>query len=207
MPLRVRTFLSDPKKTPGRRHIGDSALHKALFDLKVLNPDLTGVTLTFTSPVPGAAAIVLTAGVHFPAVAASSLELARAVAAAIDLGTQRLMNLNAGVSPDYRTQYTNLAAPGPGFRVESSAAGPWGESITLEINAAAAAANLEVNGTATAVGQTQNAVGGANPSGTQALETFLATLSPPGGGAPEFISLAQSTLASNEVLYTVVYEE
>lgn len=207
MALEVRTFIVDPMKQEDRRDRPDAGVAKALFDIKVINAaDLTAVTITITSPVPGSTPIVLSAGVHFPAVAATQADLARAVLAALERSSQERLHIEDGpVVEDYTTPYTGATAE-PGGRVRVPSPGAWGEGYTLATNATANSANLEINGQANAAGVTVNAVGGAGPKGTQALEDFLATLNLPGGGAPELYSVSQSTLASGEIHYTVVFD-
>jgi hypothetical protein len=159
--------------------------------------------LTIQSPVPGAAPIVLTAGTEFLATAANRFLLARSVLAAIDRETNGLLNLNDAVDP----AFLPVAGVGqPGQAVFAPRPGAWGESITLAVNVDAQAINLEVNGVASAAGHTENARGGSGAKGTQALEDLIVTLNPPGGAAPAFVSLSQSTLASGEVQYTLVLD-
>ena len=209
MALAVRTFIVDPMKQEDRRDRADAGTAKAIFDIKVISAaDLTGVTITIQSPVPGAAAIVLTAGTEFPATAATQAALARAVIAAIERETGGLLHNEDGpVVEDYRTLYTG-ATTEPGARVRAPSPGAWGEDITMTTNVTANSANLEINGTAAAGGTTQNAIGGAGPKGTQSLEDFLATLTPPTqmSSPPDLVSVSQSSLPSGEVHYTVVYD-
>ena len=209
MALAVRTFTVDPLKQEDRRDRPDAGTAKAFFDIKVINgADLTGVIVTLQSPVPAAAPIVLTAGTEFPATAATQADLARALIAAIDRTAVRLLHNEDGpVVDSYKTPFTGASAE-PGARVRVGSPGAWGENVTLTTNATANSANLEINGTAAAGGTTQNAVGGAGPKGTQALEDFLATLTPPTQptSPPDLVSVSQSSLPSGEVHYTVVYD-
>ena len=206
MALAVRTFTVDPHKEDLRRDHFDSTHAPARFDIRIVTAAvLTGVTITLQSPVPGAAPIVLTAGTEFLATAATRFELAESVLTAIDRAADRLLNLNDPVDPNFLP----ISGSGePGQSVFAPRPGAWGESITIAINAHANAVNLEVNGTVSAAGYTENAIGGSGPKGTSLLETFLATLTPPTqvSSPPDLVSVSQSTLASGEVHYTVLYD-
>lgn len=207
MALVTRTFIVDPSKTELRRDHSDSRHSPARFDIRILNTaDLTGVVLTVQSPVPGAAAITLTAGAEFPATAPTRERLAELVLAAIDRETNGLLNLNDPIDPDF-LHVGGVGSGEPGQSVFAPRPGAWGEEITLEVNATANAVNIEVNGVANAVGHTENGIGGSGARGTTELEAALSGLNAPGGGAPEFVSLSQSTLASGEVHYTLISDE
>ena len=206
MALAVRTFTVDPHKEELRRDHFDSTHAPARFDIRIVTAAvLTGVTITLQSPVPGAAPIVLTAGTDFLATAVTRFELAQSVLAAIDRAAAGLLSLTDPVDPDF------LPAGGtgePGAAVYAPRPGAWGEAITLSINIHANAANIEVNGTVSAAGYTENAVGGSGPKGTSLLEAFLETLTPPTqpSNPPDLVSVSQSTLASGEVHYTVLFD-
>jgi len=179
MALAVRTFTVDPHKEDLRRDHFDSTHAPARFDIRIVTAAvLTGVTITLQSPVPGAAPIVLTAGTEFLATAATRFELAESVLTAIDRAADRLLNLNDPVDPNFLP----ISGSGePGQSVFAPRPGAWGESITI---------------------------GGSGPKGTSLLETFLATLTPPtqASSPPDLVSVSQSTLASGEVHYTVLYD-
>jgi hypothetical protein len=204
MALEVHTFVVDPYKPFLRRDTFDAVHAPARFDIRIVTAaDLTGVVITIQSPVPGAAAITVTAGVDFPNTTTTRLEMARAVLSAIETACDGLLRLHDSVDPDYLL----VAGTGePGQALFAPRPGAWGEAITLEVNAHANAANIEVNGVTGPAGHTENAIGGSGPAGTQALEDLVATLNAPGGGAPEFVSLSQVTLASGEIQYTLVLD-
>jgi hypothetical protein len=206
MALVVRTFIVDPLKTELRRDVYDSSQSPARFDIRILGNDLTGVILTIQSPVPGAAPIVLTAGVEFPAVAADEYALARALILAIDEACGGLLRVHDPIDPDFQPA-GGVGTGEPGQSVFAPRPGAWGEAITIDVNAVPDAINLELNGTSSLAGYTENGIGGSGPRGTRAMDDLIATLSAPGGLAPSFVSLSYSAMASGEVQYTLVFDE
>jgi len=204
MPLEVTTYIVDPfRTTQTRRDRWDSAKDPARFDIRLRNAaNLTGVVLTVQSPVPGAAAITVTAGVDFPNTAATLFDLAQLVLAAIDRRCGDLLSLRAPVTPAHQG-----VANQPGAAVYAPRPGAWGESITLAVNATANAANIVVNDTFGAGGHVQNAWKGASLAALDRLEKDIALLHPFGGVAPAFVSLEQVTLASGEVMYTLTVDQ
>lgn len=203
MPLEVHTYIVDPFRTATRRDRWDSVKDPARFDIRLRNAaNLTGVVLTVQSPVPGAAAITVTAGVDFPNTAATLFELAQLVLAAIDRRCGDLLSLRGPVTPEHQG-----VANQPGAAVYAPRPGAWGDAITMAVNATANAVNIVVNDNFSALGYTRNAWNGASVSALDALEKEIALLNPFGGVAPAFVSLEQVTLASGEVMYTLTIDQ
>ena len=188
MAIQVTRYDMDPLKSGRTRDYHDANLRRASAELR-LTGSVAGMVLTLQSPVPTAPAIVITEGVDWTETADIKESLMLLVSAIQVLSGGLLTSVG-----DLRVDGTDWL-----IKIQAASPGSWGEAITLDIDAAGAA--LEINGTPGAT--TQNLTNGAGADAIDAFETFLNGLA----GAPGIDEIIIVPLFMESSSYLVIWDD
>lgn len=187
--IRVTVYHMDVLKSKTLRDYHDTNLRKALITLR-LTGAVAGMVMTIQSPVPTVPPVVITEGVDWTETGG-------------DL-RKSLLDLTAAIARDTLAMLTAVAPPradGADWLIDLQvpSRGSWGESVTVDIDAAGA--NLELNGTPGPT--TENLINGAGPDAVDEFQTFLNGLA----GSPPISEIIIVPLVNESSSYLVIWDD